>query len=52
MIDLMIEAGSVGLNLSLEHAAPRMQEIMRKKLDVNILHDNLEYMTEKYPHVN
>jgi radical SAM superfamily enzyme YgiQ (UPF0313 family) len=52
MIDLMIEAGSVGLNLSLEHAAPRMQEVMRKRLDVNILHDNLNYITEKYPHVN
>ena len=43
---------SVGLNLSLEHAAPRMQEVMRKRLDVNILHDNLNYITEKYPHVN
>ena len=52
MIDLMIESGSVGLNLSLEHAAPRMQEVMRKRLDVNILHDNLNYITEKYPHVN
>ena len=52
MIDLMIEAGSVGLNLSLEHASPRMQEVMRKRLDVDILHDNLEYITEKYPHVN
>jgi radical SAM superfamily enzyme YgiQ (UPF0313 family) len=52
MIDLMIEAGCVGLNLSLEHAAPRMQEVMRKRLDVEILRDNLEYITEKYPHVS
>lgn len=52
MIDLMVEGGSVGLNLSLEHAAPRMQEIMRKRLDVDILHENLDYITQKYPHVN
>ncbi len=51
MIDLMIEGGSIGLNLSLEHAAPRMQEVMRKRLDVDILHENLDYITEKYPHV-
>ena len=52
MIDLMVEAGSIGLNLSLEHAAPRMQEVMRKGLDVDIMHENLEYITQKYPHVN
>lgn len=52
LIDLMVEGGSVGLNLSLEHASPRMQEVMRKRLDVDILHENLDYITEKHPHVN
>ena len=33
LIDLMVEGGSIGLNLSLEHAAPRMQKIMRKGLE-------------------
>ncbi len=51
MIDLMVEGGSVGVNLSLEHASPRMQEIMRKKLNVDILHENLDYITSKYPQV-
>jgi len=51
MIDLMVEGGSVGINLSLEHAAPRMQEIMRKNLKVDILKENLTYISEKYPSV-
>ena len=51
LIDLMVEGGAVGVNLSLEHAAPRMQKIMRKNLDVDILKDNLEYVTTKYPQV-
>ena len=48
----MVEGGSLGLNLSLEHAAPRMQEIMRKRLDVDKLHDVLDYITKNHPHVN
>lgn len=51
MIDLMVEGGAVGVNLSLEHASPRLQEVMRKKLDVEILRDNLHYITNKYPQV-
>lgn len=51
MIDLMVEGGAVGVNLSLEHASPRMQEIMRKKLKVDVLHENLDYITSKYPQV-
>ena len=51
MIDLMVEGGSVGVNLSLEHASPRMQKVMRKGLDVDVLHENLQYITEKYPSV-
>lgn len=52
MIDLMVEAGSIGMNLSLEHASPRMQKVMRKGLDVDKLHENLEYIADKYPRVN
>jgi len=51
MIDLMVEGGSVGINLSLEHASPRMQTIMRKNLKVDILKENLAYISEKYPSV-
>ncbi|MBI1860973.1 MAG: radical SAM protein [Deltaproteobacteria bacterium] len=48
-IDLMVEAGARGVNLSLEHAAPRMQKVMRKNLKVDKLHENLVYITEKHP---
>ena len=52
LIDLMVQGGSIGLNLSLEHAAPRMQKIMRKGLNVQKFHDVLTYITNKYPQVN
>ncbi|OUS29678.1 hypothetical protein A9Q99_08350 [Gammaproteobacteria bacterium 45_16_T64] len=51
MIDLMVEGGAVGVNLSLEHASPRLQTVMRKNLDVDKLRDNLEYITKHYPEV-
>ena len=51
MIDLMVEAGAIGINFALEHASPRLQKVMRKNLDVEKLHGNLEYIAEKYPHV-
>lgn len=52
LLDVMVEAGCIGFNMSLEHASPRMQEVMRKGLDVEKLHENLTYLTEKHPHVN
>jgi radical SAM superfamily enzyme YgiQ (UPF0313 family) len=51
MIDLMIEAGTVGINLALEHASVRLQKLMGKNLDVEELHENLQYISEKYPRV-
>ena len=51
LIDLMVEGGSVGVNLSLEHASPRLQKVMRKGLDVLKLRENLDYITQKYPKV-
>ena len=51
LIDLMVEGGSIGLNLSLEHASPRMQKVMRKGLNINRFHDVLTYITKKYPEV-
>lgn len=50
-IDLMVEAGAVGVNLSLEHAAPRMQTLMGKHLDVDSLRETLSYITQKHPSV-
>lgn len=49
MIDLMINGGTIGANLSLEHASPRLQKVMRKNLDIEKLHEVLQYITKKYP---
>ena len=34
LIDIMVEGGALGLSFSHEHAADRMQKIMRKNLNV------------------
>ena len=52
LIDIMVEGGALGLSFSLEHAASRMQKIMRKNLNVQKLHDNLVYITKNHPQVN
>ena len=50
-IDLMVEAGGLGVNISLESASDRMQTIMRKYLNIDKFHANARYITEKYPHI-
>jgi len=50
-IDLMVEAGTVTMDLALETSSPRLQKLIRKHLNVDRLRDNLEYIMEKYPHV-
>lgn len=50
-IDLMVEAGTVTMDLALETSSPRLQKLIRKHLKVDRLRENLEYIMEKYPHV-
>jgi amino acid adenylation domain-containing protein len=50
-IDLMIEAGTINIALALETASPRLQKLVKKFLDIEKLHENMEYITRKYPHV-
>ena len=50
-IDLMVEAGAIGVNISLESGSYRLQEVMRKNLNLEKFHENAKYITEKYPHV-
>ena len=42
----MVEGGSIGLNLSLEHASQELQKVMRKGLNINRFHDVLTYITK------
>ena len=50
-IDLMVEAGGLGVNISLESGSDRMQKVMRKNLDLDKFYNNASYIAEKYPHV-
>ncbi|MCP4155224.1 MAG: amino acid adenylation domain-containing protein, partial [bacterium] len=50
-IDLMVKAGTVSLALALETASPRLQKLVKKKLHLEKLRENLKYICEKYPHV-
>jgi len=51
LIDIMVEGGTRGMNLSLEHASPRLQKVMRKNLDVEKFRTHIQYITSKYPFV-
>lgn len=48
-IDLMLEAGVKSVNLSLESASPRLQKLMKKKLNIDKLYDNIQYIVKNYP---
>lgn len=48
-IDLMFEAGTVNMALALESASPRIQESIGKKLHIDKLERNIQYITNKYP---
>ena len=50
-IDLMVEAGGLGVNISLESGSSRMQAVMRKNLDLDKFYNNASYIVCKYPHV-
>ena len=50
-IDLMVEAGGLGVNISLESGSSRMQAVMRKNLDLDKFYNNASYIVDKYPHV-
>ena len=49
VIDVMMQGGAIGVNVSLESASPRMQKVMRKNLDIEKFGENLEYICNNYP---
>ena len=51
LIDLMVEGGTRGMNLSLEHPSPRLQKVMRKGLNVDKFKENIQYIASNYPEV-
>jgi len=50
-IDAMVEAGTRGINLSLETASPRLQKLLKKDLDLEKFKEVVDYIAEKHPNV-
>jgi amino acid adenylation domain-containing protein len=50
-IDLMVEAGARGINLSLETASPRLQKLLKKNLDLDKFKRVVEYIAGTHPNV-
>ncbi len=48
-IDLMIEAGTVSLDVALETTSRRLQKLIGKNLNLHRLHENILYMIDTYP---
>ncbi len=50
-IDLMVEAGTVNIDLALESASPRIQKLIHKNLNLEKFAENIRYIIDKYPKV-
>jgi amino acid adenylation domain-containing protein len=50
-IDLLIEAGTVGISIALETASPRIQKLLRKNLNLEKFQENVHYISRNYPQV-
>ncbi len=50
-INLMVEAGVVNINLSLETASPRLQKLIKKNLDLDKFKEIIDYIALKHPGV-
>ena len=50
-IDLLANAGAVNIDVALESASPRIQKMIRKHLDLEKFHDNINYILNKYPQI-
>ncbi|MCX6582597.1 MAG: amino acid adenylation domain-containing protein [Candidatus Aminicenantes bacterium] len=50
-IDLMVQAGTVNIDLALETASPRIQKLIHKNLNLEKFAENIGYIIDKYPRV-
>jgi amino acid adenylation domain-containing protein len=50
-IDLMVEAGTINIDLALEAASPRLQKLIGKHLKIDKFRENIQYIATKYPQV-
>lgn len=50
-IDLMVDAGVVNINLSLETASPRLQKVIKKDLNLEKFRENVDYIALNHSNV-
>lgn len=50
-IDLMVDAGTISLDLAIETTSPRLQKLLKKNMDLEKLDRYIRYIIDKYPHV-
>ncbi|WP_010248511.1 non-ribosomal peptide synthetase [Acetivibrio cellulolyticus] len=50
-IDLMVEAGTRGVNLSLETASPRLQKLLKKDLDLDKFKGVVDYFASQHSNI-
>jgi amino acid adenylation domain-containing protein len=50
-IDLMADAGTRGINLSLETASPRLQKLLKKNLDLDKFKNVVDYIAIQHPEI-
>ncbi|RPI79088.1 MAG: radical SAM protein, partial [Desulfobacteraceae bacterium] len=48
-IDLMAEAGVINISLALESGSPRIQRLIHKNINLDILRDRLDYICTRHP---
>ena len=50
-IDLMVQAGTKGVNLSLETASPRLQKMLKKNLNLDRFRETISYIATQHPEI-
>ena len=50
-IDLIVKAGTISFALALETASPRLQKYIGKNLNLEKLHENIQYICSRHPRV-
>jgi amino acid adenylation domain-containing protein len=51
LMDLMVEAGTVDFDFSLESASPRIQKLVQKNLKLDRFRENIQYLIRRHPGV-
>jgi len=50
-IDYMVESGAVHIPFALESGSERIQKLIKKNIKLDVMHRNISYIIQEYPHV-